>query len=324
MRRREFLGVLGGAAAWPLAASAQQQAMPVVGFLRSTTRASSTHLVAAFQQGLKESGLVEGQDVTVEYRFADNQPDRLPALATEFTRRPVTAIVANDPAAFAVKSVTSTVPIVFVSGSDPVRDGLVASMNRPGANVTGTTFVSALLGPKRLELLRQLIPKPTSIGMLASSLTLETKKERADMEATAQSLGQQLVVLDVNSSAEIEPAFAALRERGAGALFVGVGPLWLANRERVTELAARNAWPAIYSLSEFARAGGLMSYGASISDAYRQAGIYAGRIVKGEKAADLPIMQASKFEFIINLKTAKALGLEIPDRVLALADEVIE
>ncbi len=212
MRRREFISLVGGAALLPCAARAQQPVMPVVGFLRSTTRASSTHLVATFQQGLKESGLVEGQHFTIEYRFADNQADRLPALATEFARRPVAAIVANDPAAFAAKTVTSTIPIVFVSGSDPVRDGLVASMNRPGANVTGTTFVSALLGPKRLELLRQLVPTPTPIGMLASSLTLETKKERADMEATAQSLGQPLVVLDVNSSAEIEPAFATLRE----------------------------------------------------------------------------------------------------------------
>ena len=325
MRRREFIALLGGAAAaWPLAARAQQPAMAVVGFLRSTTLATSTHLVAAFQQGLKEAGFVEGQNVAVEYRYAENQPDRLQALAADLVRQPVLVIVANDPAAFAAKTVTTTVPIVFVSGTDPVRDGLVASMNRPGGNVTGVSFVSALLGPKRLELLRQLVPKATPIGMLASSLTLETKKERTDMEATAQALGQQLIVLDVNSEREIEPAFAALRQRGAGALFVGVGPLWLSNRNRVTALAARHALPAIYSLTEFPRAGGLMSYGASISDAYRQAGIYAGRIVKGEKAADLPVMQPTKFEFIINLKTAKALGLEIPDKLLALADEVIE
>ena len=325
MKRREFITLIGGAAvAWPLAVRAQQPAMPVIGFLRSAPLADATHLVTAFRQGLKEAAFVEGQNVAVEYRSGENDRDRLAAVVTELVRRPVAVIVGNGPSALAAKAATTTVPIVFATGSDPVRDGLVTSLNRPGGNVTGVVFFSAVLGPKRLELLRQLVPKATTIAMLVNPNSPETEAERGDVQAAAQALGQQLIILDVSSEHDIETAFATFVQRGAGALFAGAGGFLNSYRERVVALAARNRLPASYSVPEFVAAGGLMSYGPSITDAYRQAGLYAGRILKGEKPDDLPVMRSTKFDFVINLKTAKALGLEIPPALLALADEVIE
>jgi putative tryptophan/tyrosine transport system substrate-binding protein len=325
MKRREFITLLGGAAAaWPLAARAQQPAMPVVGFVRSTSLAFSVPMVAAFRQGLTAAGFNEGQNVAIEYRFADNQLGRLPGLVAELIRLPVVVIVANGEAALAAKAATSTVPVVFATGSDPVVDGLVASLNRPGGNVTGVSFVSGLLGAKRLDMLRQLIPAAATMAMLVGTDTLEARIERRDVELAAQALGQQLIIAPVSSEGEFDGAFTSIVGRGAKALLVGTGPFLTSNRERVVALAAHHAMPAVYALREFVVVGGLMSYGASIAEAYRQAGFYAGRVLKGEKPADLPVMQSTKFELVINLKTAKALGLDVPATLLARADEVIE
>jgi putative ABC transport system substrate-binding protein len=327
MRRRDFITLLGGAAAapaiWPFAARTQQ-AMPVVGFLRSTSLANFTHLITAFRQGLKEAGFIEGQNVAVEYRSAEDQIDRLPALVADLIRRPAAVIVGDTISTLAAKAATMTVPIVFASGSDPVRDGLVASFNRPGGNVTGLVFFFGMLGAKRLDLLRQLVPKARTIAMLVNPNSPNTEAERRDVQAAAQAIGLQLVIVDVSSDRDIETAFATFVQRGAGALLVGSGGFLNSNRERVAVLAARHALPAMYAQREAALAGGLTSYGPSITDAYRQAGIYTGRILKGEKPADLPVQQSVKFDFVINLKTAKALGLEIPPMLLALTDEVIE
>jgi len=325
MRRREFITLLGGtAAAWPFAARAQQPTMPVVGFLRSATLADVPHWVAAFRQGLKEAGFVEGQNVAIEFRSADNQLDRLPALVADLIRQPVAIIVGNTDAALAAKAATTTVPIVFASGSDPVRDGLVASLNRPGGNVTGLVYFAAVLGAKRLELLRQLVPGATTIAVLVNPNTPLTEAERKDVQAAAQAIGQQLIIIDISSDRDIETAFAAFVQRGAGALLVGTGGFLNSNRERIAAVANRHALPASYSQREGVVAGGLMSYGPSISDAYRQAGIYSGRILNGEKPADLPVIRSTKFELVLNLKTAKALGLTIPPSLLVAADEVIE
>jgi putative ABC transport system substrate-binding protein len=325
VRRREFITLLGSAvAAWPIAVRAQQSAMPVIGFLRSTPLDTSLSLVAAFRQGLKESGFDEGQNVAVEYRYADNQIDRLPGLVDELVRRPVNVIVANVLAAVAAKNATTTVPILFVTGSDPVKDGLVASLNRPGANVTGVSFVSGALGSKRLEILRQLAPNAKTVAMLVQLDADESVLEQRQVQAAARATGQQLIVFDVNNAADIESAFATMATRGVGALYVGTGPFTTSHREQLAALAAQNAIPAMYPLRQFVAVGGLMSYGASISDAYRQVGNYAARILKGERPADLPVIQATKFDFVLNLKVAKALGLTVPERVLSLADEVIE
>jgi putative tryptophan/tyrosine transport system substrate-binding protein len=320
VRRREFILALGGAAAaWPIAGSAQQAAMPVIGFLRSASLTDATQLIDAFRQGLKDIGYAEGQNVAIEYRSADNNRN----LATDFARRPVAVIVGNVLAALAAKAVTTTVPIVFATGSDPVRDGLVTSLNRPGGNVTGVSFFAARLGAKRLELLRQLVPAATTIAVLVAPGS-DAVSERRDLESAAQTIGQRLTIVDVSANDDIGSAFTTFAARRAGALLVVGGAFMFSNRERIVALAARHALPASYPVREFVSAGGLTSYAPSIAEAYRQVGIYAGRILKGEKPADLPVMQSTKFEFVLNLKTARALGLDVPDKLLAIADEVIE
>jgi len=324
VKRRDFIVFLGGAAAWPLAAWAQQPAMPVIGFLRSTSLADATGLITAFRQGLKEAGFVDGQNVAIEFRSAEDHVDRLPALVADLLRRPVAVIVGNNNSAIVAKAATATIPIVFATGTDPVQEGLVASLNRPGGNVTGVSFLSGLLGAKRLELLRQLVPKATTIGVLVNPNLPDTEPERRDVQAAALALGLQLIILDVSSDRDIETAFATLVQRGASAMLVGGGAFLFSNRERIVALAARHSLPTGYNDRDSVVAGGLMSYATSIPDAYRQAGIYTGRILKSEKPADLPVMQATKFEFVINLKAAKALGLTIPPSILARADEVIE
>ena len=325
MRRRDFIAALGSAAAmWPLAARAQQASMPVIGFLRSASLVDVPYFVTAFRQGLKEAGFVEGQNVAIEFRSAENQPDRLPALVADLIGRPVAVIVGDNVSALAAKAATKTIPIVFAGGGDPVQEGLVASLNRPGSNATGVNFFTGVLGAKRLELLRQLVPKATTIAVLVNPNTIQTEAERQAVQAAAEAIGRQLIILDVSSDRDIETAFETLVQRGAGALLVGSGAFMNSHRERLVALAARHTLPAIYAQRETAVAGGLMSYGTSITDAYRQVGIYVGRVLNGEKPADLPVMQSTKFEFVINLKTAKALGLEMPLSMQASADEVIE
>ena len=325
MKRRDFITLLGGAAfAWPLAARAQQPAIPVVGFLRNTPSTSFDHIVAAFRQGLGEAGFVDGRNVAIQQRWAEGRDDRLPALLADLISLKAAVIVANTAGAFAAKAAATTVPVVFATGSDPVRDGLVTSLNRPGANFTGVIFITSELGTKRLELLRQLVPKATTVAMLVMPSGQETELERVDVAKAAQALGLQLVVADATSRPEIETAFATFAQRRADAVLVGTGALTNSHSEAIVALAARHSIPTIYSLREYVSVGGLMSYGTSITDAYRQAGIYAGRILKGERPADLPVMQSTKFDLVLNLKTAKALGLDVPDRLLALADEVIE
>jgi putative tryptophan/tyrosine transport system substrate-binding protein len=326
MRRREFITGLGGAAAvgWPVSVPAQQTGMPTIGILRSTGADGFAHLVTAFRKGLLEAGYIEGRNVVVDFRYADGQPDRLPALVADLIERKAAVIVGNTPAALAAKAATTTVPIVFSTGSDPVRDGLVASLNRPGGNVTGVVFFSGVLAAKRLELLRLLAPKATTLAVLMNPSTREGQEERRDVEVAAKAIGLQYVVFDATNERDFELAFTTFVQRGAGALIVGSGGFLNANRKSIIALAARHGLPASFSLREFAVDGGLMSYGASQTDAYRKAGTYAGRILQGEKPADLPVLQPTVFEFIINLKAAKALDIEVPDRLIALADEVIE
>ena len=323
MRRRDFITLLGGVAAgWPFTVRAQQT-MPVIGFLRSASLADATNLVAAFRQGLREIGYVEGQNVVIEYRSAENDPDRLTALATDFVRRPVALIVGNVASAIAAKTVTATVPVVFATGTDPVRDGLVSSLNRPGGNVTGVSFLAERLAAKRLELLRQLVPAATNIAVLAPRAP-DAASERLDLETAAQTIGQRLTISEVATDREIESGFTKFGAIGAGALMVVGGAFMFSNRERIIALATLHNLPGSYPLREYVSAGGLMSYAPSIAEAYRQVGVYAGRILKGEKPGDLPVMQSTKFELVLNLRTAKALGVEIPEKLLALADEVIE
>ena len=324
MRRREFITLLGGAAAWPIAARAQQPAMPVIGFLRSAPFAGAEHHVAAFRQGLNDTGFIEGQNVAFEYRSAEGYLDRLAPLAADLVGRHVSVIFCDNIAALAAKAATTSTPIVFAGGGDAVHEGLVASLNRPGGNVTGVNFFTGAIGTKRLDLLHQIAPKATKIGVLVQPSTPQTEAERKDVEAAAQSTGQQLLVLQVSDPQGIESAIMRMVEWGAGALLVGSGPFLYSNRSIVIQLASRLALPASYTARQAAEDGGLLSYGTSLTDALRQAGNYAGRILKGEKPADLPVMRSTKFELVINLKTAKALGLALPDRLLALADEVIE
>jgi putative ABC transport system substrate-binding protein len=329
MKRRELIALLGAGglllAVKVRRGRAQQPAMPVVGFLSPGALTDRVDRVTAFRQGLKEAGFVEGQNVAIEYHSDEGQTDRLPLLVADLLRRQVALFVSfSTPAALAAKAATTTVPIVFVTGVDPVHVGLVASLNRPGGNATGVSFISGELGAKRLGLLRELRPGATRIAVLADPKWPLTERFVSEVRAAASAFGQQIEVLYVGSEREIETAFTTLVQRGAGALVGGIGGFWLSQRERIVALAARHRIPAIYGQRELVEAGGLMTYAASFIDIYRQAGIYVGRILKGEKPGDLPVVLSTKFELAINLKTAKALGLEIPDKLLALADEVIE
>jgi putative ABC transport system substrate-binding protein len=327
MRRREFITLLGGAAAaWPLGVRAQQPTMPVIGFMHAGSANAYAHVSAAFRQGLKESGYVEGQNVAIEYRWGNNENNRLPELAADLVRREVAVIVAGGgfPPALAAKAATSTIPIVLVFGGDPVNLGLVASLSRPGGNVTGVTFVTVELMAKRLDLLRELVPQATTIAYLADLRSVVGQGMLQDMVAAAGTLGRQLTVAEARSDRDFEPAFATFAERRARALVMGASPLFDSNRDKLVALAARHKLPTIYQAREDALDGGLMSYGASIGDAFRLGGRYVGRILKGVKPADLPVEQSSRFELVINMKTAKALGLEVPPTLLIRADELIE
>jgi putative ABC transport system substrate-binding protein len=327
MRRRAFITLLGGAAAaWPLAARAQQPAMPVIGFLHSQSPDAFTEPLRGFRQGLKESGFVESETVAIEYRWADNQTDRLPALATELVRRRVAVIATfSPPVALAAKAATTTIPIVFNLGDDPVRLGLVASLARPGGNLTGINFFVGELAAKRLEVLRELVPGATRVALLLDpSAGQITETTLRDVEAAARPKGLQIQVLNVQTSRDINAAFATFARDRLDALFVGPGPFFTTRRVQLALLAAVQRVPAIYPVRPFAEAGGLISYGASLTDAYRQVGAYAGRILKGAKPADLPVVQSSKFELVINAETARILGLDVPPSLLARADEVIE
>jgi len=326
MKRREFITLLGGAAAaWPVPARAQQQAMPVMGFLSSSWPVDRARYLTAFRQGLREAGYVERQNVAIEYRWAQDQADRLPDLVADLVRRHVTVIAAHDtPSSIAAKAATTTIPIVFASGGDPIKLGLVASLNRPGGNVTGVTFVNAELGAKQLGLLHELQPGAVRVGVLVDPNFAPTQSFVSDVQAAASSIGKQIEVLEARSGRDIDPAFARLAQKPIDALLVGPGPLQNNRRVQLATLAAYHRVPAIYPQREAAEAGGLMTYGTNLSDAYRQAGVYTGRILKGEKPADLPVMQSIKFEFVINLNTARAFGLSFPPGLLAIADEVIE
>jgi putative ABC transport system substrate-binding protein len=326
MRRRNFIALLGSAAmAWPLAARAQQPAMPVIGFLNAGSPKPLANLVAAFRQGLSETGYVEGQNLVIEYRWAEGDYDRLPALAIDLVRRQVAVISVGSPqAALTAKAATTTIPIVFTSGGDPVELGLVSSLSRPGGNVTGVSFLVNELGAKRLELLREVVPTAVSMGFLANPTRASFEAETKGSHQAAQALGVQLIILNASSESELDGAFAKFVQYRVNALLVGTDSFFLNRRDQLVSLAARLAIPTMYNLREYVVAGGLMSYAPSLADVYRQAGIYTGKVLKGAKPADLPVTQPTKFELTINLKTAKALGLTVPLIMQMTADEVIE
>jgi putative ABC transport system substrate-binding protein len=326
MRRRDFMTILGGAAvAWPLPLSAQQAAMPVVGIMVAGSARALRPAIAGFHEGLKETGYVEGQNVAVEYRYAEGQFERFPAFASDLVRRQVAVLFMTSTAgALAAKRATATIPIVFSLGEDPLKLGVVASLNRPGGNMTGVYQFTTGLEAKRLGLLHEMVPKATTMAALIHPNFSAAKTQLRDVQEAAARLGVQLVVLRANAESEFNAAFATLVQQRAGALLVCGSPFFNSRREQLVVLAARHAVPAIYEWRDFAAAGGLMSYGTSLADAYRQAGVYAGRILKGAKPADLPVMQLTKFQFVINLSTAKALGIEVPPTLSARADEIIE
>jgi len=326
VKRREFISLLGGAAGWPLAARAQQQGMPVIGFLSSRSPAESGSALAAFRQGLGQAGYFEGKNVTIEYRWAEGQYDRLPALAAELVARQVAAMAAvgDEPSALAAKAATATIPIVCSLGGDPVEAGLVDSLNRPGGNITGATLMAQEMGPKRLELAHQLVPNSKAFAALVNPKFPLALAEARDMQAAARSLGLQLAVFDASTQSEIDAAFAGLVRHKVDALLINTDPFLLGQREQIVQLAARTNVPAMYFLSDFIDAGGLMSYGPKVANSYRQAGIYVGRILKGEKVRELPFVLPTRFDLVINLRSARALGLDIPTVLLIRADEVIE
>jgi putative ABC transport system substrate-binding protein len=326
MRRREFITLLGGAVASPLAARAQQPALPVIGFMSGRSPEDSTHLVAAFRQGLAESGFVEGQTVAIEFRWADGDYDRLPALAADLVSRKVAVLVGvgGDVSAVVATKATRTIPVVFGMGGDPVKAGLVASFNRPGGNVTGYTVLTSEMESKRLGLMRELVPGVSLIGILVNPQLPATVQELADLEPAAKGVNQQLFVARADNDAELDTALASFVQQRVGAFLVTSAPFFDTRMNRIVSFAAQNRLPAIYQFREYAVAGGLISYGPNIVESYRNAGVYVGRILKGEKPADLPVLQPTKFDFVINLKTAKALGLTVPPTLLAEAGEVIE
>jgi putative ABC transport system substrate-binding protein len=328
VKRRELLIVLGGGAmaAWPLAAKAQQKPVPVIGYLHSGSEGPLALEVAAFRRGLAEMGYVEDQNVAIKYRWAEGQKNQLPLLAADLVRQKVNVIagIGGDATALAVKAATSTIPVVFQIGSDPIKTGLVASLSRPGGNLTGLSLFVGLLEAKRLQLLHELVPLAAQIAVLVSTLIAEAESRLSDLQGVAANLGLRLLPLRVSEEHEFDAAFATLAERKAGAMLVLGSPFFDSKRDQIVALAARYAIPGAYAWREFVVAGGLMSYGTSLTDASRQGGIYVARILKGEKPADLPVQQPTKFELVINLKTAKALGLAVPLSVLARADEVIE
>jgi putative ABC transport system substrate-binding protein len=327
MRRRDFMtGIAGSAAAWPLAARAQHPAMPVVGFLTARGQEESTHLAEAFRRGLGENGYVEGRNVTIEYRWADGRYDLLPAMATELASRPVTVLAAagGQPAALAAKTATTTIPIVAAFNADPVAAGLVGSLSRPGGNVTGVSNLSTLLEPKRLGVLREMMQAAGTVGVLLNPTFPLSADQLKDIEQAAQAIGQPIDVLRASTDSEVEAAFESIAERRIPALLVASDPFFSSRRDHLAILAARAAVPTMYGFRDYVVAGGLLSYGIDLSDVYRQLGLYVGRVLKGAKPAELPVQQPIKFEFVINLKTAKTLGIKIPDNMVSLADEVIE